>query len=92
MEAVGYDLYIKILEKRSTRKRASPKPKMDCTVDIAGGRLYPREVYKLLKNPYGRLQKIANIENDEDRDDLLDELTDRFGDLPKPAKTWWTSH
>lgn len=87
MEAIGYDLYIKILEEAvNEQKGIPPKKKLDCTVDIAVD-AYINEKYipssKLRIDVY---RKIANIESFEDRDDLLDELTDRFGDLPKPVE------
>ncbi len=87
MEAVGYDLYIKILEEAvNEEKGIPPKPKMDCTVDIAVDAFIPEKYISSSKIRMDVYRKIANIENDEDRDDLLDELTDRFGDLPKPVE------
>ncbi|PKM63311.1 MAG: transcription-repair coupling factor [Firmicutes bacterium HGW-Firmicutes-21] len=83
MEAIGYDLYIKILEEAVNEQRGiPPKAKNDCTVDIAVDAFIPEKYIFSPKLRIDVYRKIANIENDEDRDDLLDELTDRFGDLP----------
>ncbi|HAN20517.1 MAG: transcription-repair coupling factor [Clostridiales bacterium GWF2_36_10] len=87
MEAVGYDLYIKILEEAvNEQKGVPPKQKLDCTVDIAVDAYITEKYISSAKLRIDVYRKIANIENDEDRDDLLDELTDRFGDLPKPTQ------
>lgn len=87
MEAIGYDLYIKILEEAvNEEKGIPPKPKMDCSVDIAVDAFIPEQYIGSSKIRMDVYRKIANIENNEDRDDLLDELTDRFGDLPKPVE------
>lgn len=87
MEAVGYDLYIKILEEAVNEEKGVPaKQKMDCAVDIAVDAFIPEKYIQSSKLRIDVYRKIANIENFVDRDDLLDELIDRFGELPKPVE------
>lgn len=88
MEAVGYDLYCKLLgtavqeakgEKKST---ADFETEIDLEIDAYLPAGYVRnEAQKM--NLYKR---IAGIENDEDYMDMQDELIDRFGELPKPVQ------
>lgn len=87
MEAVGYDLYIKILEEAvNEQKGIPPKKKTECTVDISVDAYIPEKYITSSKLRMDVYRKIANIENSEDRDDLWDELTDRFGDLPRSVE------
>ncbi len=87
MEAIGYDLYIKILEEAvNLQKGILPKKKSECTVDIAVDAFIPDKYISSSKLRMDVYRKIANIENEEDKNDLLDELIDRFGDLPKPVE------
>ena len=87
LDAVGYDMYIKILENAVLEEQGITPPEAppDCTVDIktdaflapayvhSGG--HRMEMYK----------KIARIENTADMNDICDELIDRFGDPPAAA-------
>jgi len=55
-------------------------------VDIAVDAFIPDKYISSSKLRMDVYRKIANIENEEDKNDLLDELIDRFGDLPKPVE------
>lgn len=84
MEAVGYDLYCKMLSRAvSMYKGISIPEDFETSVDI------PIDAYippRYIEDEIARLnayKKIAALENDEERDDLIDEFTDRFGDIPK---------
>lgn len=83
MEAIGYDLYVKILEEAVEELRGKPKmPKSECTVDISVSAFIPEDYVTSSQMRIDIYRKIACIESEEDRDDLLDELLDRFGDIP----------
>lgn len=87
MEAIGYDLYIKILEEAVNEQKGIPqKKKAECIVDIVTDAYIPEKYIHSSKIRMDIYRKIANIEDDEDREDLLDELLDRFGDLPESVK------
>ena len=88
MEAVGYDLYCKLLNtairtlKGETEKTEAFETSLDCDdMDAYIPDSYiPNESQKL-----DIYKKISGIENGEDYLDIQDELVDRFGDIPAPA-------
>lgn len=87
MEAVGYDLYCKMLneavkEAKGVKRQESFETTIDLNVDAYIPESYiPNEFQKL--DVYKR---IAGIENDEEYEDMLEELMDRFGEPPKAVQ------
>ncbi len=84
MEAVGYDLFIKLLEQAVLEEKGEDTAKnIDCTVDLKVSAFIPE---KYIKRPAGRIEmykRIAAIQNKDDADDVKDEMLDRYGDIPK---------
>ncbi len=84
MDAVGYDLYCKLLaeavqvEKGEVTETADFETAVDFQMDAYIPAYYIRNENQKL-DVYRR---IAAIENDEELSDMRDELLDRFGDLP----------
>jgi len=88
MEAVGYDLYVKMLGQAiATAQGETPPPdKSDCLVDISIDAYLPEEY---IPDPAGRIEaykRIAAIETTADAEDVLDELIDRYGSPPKSVQ------
>ena len=88
MEAVGYDLYVKMLGQAiAAAKGEAPEPdKSDCLVDLTVDAFLPEEY---IPDPAGRIEaykRIAAIETPGDAEDVLDELIDRYGDPPKSVQ------
>lgn len=87
MEAVGYDLYCKMLNEAVKQLKGGASEdvyttSMDLNVDA-----YIPETY--IPNEYLKLdiyKRIAGIENEEEMDDMMEELIDRFGDIPKKVQ------
>ena len=84
MEAVGYDLYVKMLGQAISRARGEPvqRDKSDCLVDLRVDAFIPE---KYIPDGAGRIEaykRIAAIQTPEDAADVLDELIDRYGDPP----------
>ena len=87
MEAVGYDLYCKLLNEavlalKGQKEEADFETVVDCDIDA-----YIPGSY--IKNEYQKLdiyKRISGIESREESMDMQDELIDRFGDLPKPVE------
>ena len=87
MEAVGYDLYCKLLntavkeEKGELQEQPGFDTQIDCDIDAFIPDTYiPNESQKL--DVYKR---ISSVENEEDYSEMQDELIDRFGEIPKPC-------
>ncbi|EJX03290.1 transcription-repair coupling factor [gut metagenome] len=89
MQAVGYELYMKILNSAvAMAKGETPAPdKGDCLLDLSVDAFIPE---KYISSSEGRIEaykRIAAIENAEDAADVLDELIDRYGDVPKSVSS-----
>ena len=85
MEAVGYDLYCKMLNDAVRRLKGDPtiEEEFETEIDIQVEALIPA---KYIPSEYQKLdmyKKIAEIQNEEDYRDMQEELIDRFGDIPK---------
>ena len=85
-EAVGYDLYIKLLNDAVLEERGEKPPeKKECTVTVSVSAYLPESYVRYSAQRMALYKRIALIRNREDMDDMIDELADRYGDLPKPA-------
>ena len=84
MEAVGYDMYMKLLsEAVSEEKGEAPKTNAkECLIDIRIDAHIPEEYIESLPQRLAIYKRIADIRNNEDASDVLDELIDRFGEPP----------
>ncbi len=86
MEAVGYDLYCKMLDEAVKKlKGISVAEDFSTLIDLDVDAYIPptyivNEVQKL-----DIYKRIAGIENEKERDEMKDELLDRFGEIPKSA-------
>ena len=86
MEAVGYDLYCKMLNRAVMEAKGEKiQEDFETSVDIDIDAFIP---VSYIKNEFQKLdmyKRIASIQNVEEYGEMLDELIDRFGELPKPA-------
>ncbi len=86
MDAVGYDMYCKLLkesvdEAQGVKQREDRGVSIDLNIDA-----YLPETY--ISNHNSRIEiykKIAAVETEDDKFEIQDELIDRFGDIPAPA-------
>ncbi len=85
MEAVGYDMYLKLLDEAVSEERGEqPKQKdMDCLIDIAVDAHIPESYVESLTLRLDVYRRIADIRSPEDSMDVKDELVDRFGKIPE---------
>ena len=84
MEAVGYDLYVKLLNQAVAAAKGEEiaPDKSDCLIDISVDAYIPEG---FIPDAAGRIEaykRIAAIQTPEDAGDVLDELIDRYGDVP----------
>ena len=83
LNAVGYDMYIKLLSDAvAEEKGETPAPDLPCTVDLPIGAHIPEDYIASLPARLGVYRRIADIRNAEDARDVIDELIDRFGEPP----------
>ena len=87
MEAIGYDLYVKILEEAvNEEKGVEPAVKRECVMELNCDAYIPEYYVDSPKTRIDFYRKIALIESSADSDDLADEMLDRFGDIPQPVE------
>ena len=87
MEAVGYELYIRILEEAVLEEKGIvPKKEAEATIDLRVNGYIPE---RYIKTPGGRIEmykKIAAARTRAEIDEVCDEMLDRFGNIPKEAE------
>lgn len=83
MESIGYDLYVKFLSQAISRLKGEiVKETIDTTIDLKVDGYIPNKYITDEEQKIEVYKKISSLETLEDFDELLDELIDRFGDLP----------
>ena len=84
MQAVGYDLYCKMLnEAVKTKKGISVIEDFNTLVDLDVDAYIPPEYIVNEVQKLDIYKRIAGIENERECDDMREELLDRFGRIPK---------
>ena len=84
MEAVGYDLYCKMLNEAVLQLKGGEEAEIfQTTIDINTDAYIPDAYIRNENQKLDIYKRIAAIENEEDMDDMTEELIDRFGDIPK---------
>ncbi|MGO1368176.1 transcription-repair coupling factor [Senegalia sp. (in: firmicutes)] len=86
MTLVGYDLYVKYLEETVNKLKGNvDKSLVETTVDISVDGFIPDRYIESTEQKIRMYKRITTIENKEEYNDLLEELIDRYGDLPRPV-------
>ena len=85
MEAVGYDLYCKMLNEavKKCKGEEVPEEEYETSVEIKVDAFIP---VSYIKNEFQKLdiyKRIAELETEDEKTDMIDELVDRFGEPPK---------
>ncbi len=85
MEAVGYDMYLKLLAQAvSEEKGEKPAvPEKECLIDIPIDAHIPPDYIESVPQKLYMYRRIADIRSKDDASDVLDELIDRFGEPPE---------
>ncbi len=83
MEAVGYDMYLKLLsEAVEEEKGDSGRPAVECLIDLPISAHLPDSYISDNAQRLEIYRRIADIRTVEDSMDVFDELIDRFGEPP----------
>ncbi len=84
MEAVGYDLYCKMLNEavKNLKGETRVEDMYDTTVDIDIDAFIPATYIKSEFQKLDIYKRIAEISNENEFLDMQEELVDRFGDMP----------
>ena len=84
MESIGYELYTKLLEESIKKVRGDEVDyKIEANINFKINAYIPNSYISNLNYKLEMYKKISAIKYERDVIDIQDELTDRFGDLPK---------
>ncbi len=86
MEAVGYDMYLKMLDdalKEEQDGNIESGEKTDCTVELQCNSHIPEKYIRSLPQRLSIYRKIAAVTDESSKLDVVDELIDRFGEPPQ---------
>ena len=87
MEAVGYDLYCKLLEEAVREEKGEVvQEAFETSIELNVNAYIP---IKFISNEMQKLEiykKIASIQTEQDYFDLQEEIEDRYGDLPRSVQ------
>ncbi|MCI5569210.1 MAG: transcription-repair coupling factor [Lachnospiraceae bacterium] len=87
MEDVGYDLYCKMLtEAVNEAKGIEEEDDFETSIDIKADAFIPQTYISNEKQRLEIYKKIAAVEDEAQRDEILEELIDRFSDPPKSVQ------
>lgn len=84
MDSIGYDLYVKYLQDAvKKRKGMEERVTVETVIDLKMDSFIPKEYITDEELRLEIYKKISVIEQEEDYSDLMDELIDRFSDVPR---------
>lgn len=83
MMSVGYDMYLKLLDEAVLEERGEAPKAPDCTADLNVTANVDRDYVQRGEERMDLYRRMAAIRSQEDADDLLDEIVDRYGEPPK---------
>lgn len=85
MEAVGYDMYLKMLEQAVSEEKGEipSAPEKECLIDLPIDAHIPAYYIEDVPQKLKMYRRIADIRNQDDAEDVIDELIDRYGEPPQ---------
>ena len=83
MMSVGYDMYLKLLDEAVLEERGEAPKVPDCTADLNVTANVDKEYVSRGEERMDLYRRMAAIRSQQDADDLLDEVIDRYGEPPK---------
>ncbi len=83
MMSVGYDMYLKLLDEAVLEEKGVAPQEPDCTADLNVTANVDQDYVSRGEERMDLYRRMAAIRSQEDADDLLDEIVDRYGEPPK---------
>ena len=83
MMSVGYDMYLKLLDEAVLEEKGQAPTEPDCTADLNVTANIDKLYVSRGEERMDLYRRMAAIRSEEDADDLLDEIIDRYGEPPK---------
>ena len=83
MMSVGYDMYLKLLDEAVLEEQGQTPKMPDCTADLNVTANVDKAYVSRGEERMDLYRRMAAVRTQEDADDLLDEIVDRYGEPPK---------
>ncbi len=84
MAAIGYDLYVKFLEESIKKLKGEQEEEIiETTIELNVDGYIPKKYIEKEEQKVEIYKRIASIMNKQDYSDVLEEIMDRFGEIPK---------
>ena len=83
MMSVGYDMYLKLLDEAVLEEKGEAPKAPECTADLNITANIDKDYVERGEERMDLYRRMAAIRSDEDADDLLDEIVDRYGEPPR---------
>ena len=88
LAAVGYDMYCRLMEETLAEVGSgTPRRELETRVDLRVDAFLPAEYVADEKQRMEMYKRIASVVTDADRAEALDEMIDRYGDVPAVVET-----
>ena len=86
IDSVGYDLYVKLLNEAVLEEKGEEAPRLfESTIDFKVDAHIPEYYITSSAQRMDIYKKISLIKTPHDKEEVYDELIDRFGDIPRPV-------
>jgi transcription-repair coupling factor (superfamily II helicase) len=98
IQEVGFSLYARMLERAVRKLKAGKAPELEGTVDVSTEvnlhvpALLPATYCSDVHERLSLYKRLADAETREELDAMREELVDRFGELPEPARALIECH
>ena len=87
MMSVGYDMYLKLLNDAVLEQQGkSAEIVLECSADLTVSAYIPEKYVPSARQRMDLYRRIAAVRTAEDGEDLLDEMLDRYGEVPQPVQ------
>ena len=83
MMSVGYDMYLKLLDEAVLEEQGKAPREPECTADLNVTANISQDYVQRGEERMDLYRRMAAIRSQQDADDLLDEIVDRYGEPPK---------
>ncbi len=86
MEAVGFDMYTRMLNEEVSKLKGIPLPEVfETEIDLNTDAFLPDSYINRESQKLEFYKRISAVTSREDMDEIADELRDRFGEIPESA-------
>jgi len=88
MQSVGYDMYCRLLDEAVKELKGEPvsEQETEVSIDLNINAYIDDEYIGNESEKLDMYREIAFIKNEEDANNIKDELTDRYGNMPEPVR------